>query len=232
MQFDFTNTNIQDVSLPISPGSATIPGDGAVQTLTNQPQTTVSAAATAASSLASRGQSAVSSATNSVETAADALLPQNCSLDIKYFCVDHIGCKDLPLNVSNALPPTVNQLINTQILGSILESVTGIEGYIIVGLNFTILAFLSGIISICYIWKHQLELIYPLWGWQIPLLAASASCISLLAPTIMVCILLSNTQQLPKEINVVRGAVIRHLVEALACAIIIGLCTVLASTLD
>ena len=232
MQFNFTNTNIQDVLLPMSPDSATIPGDSAVQSLTNQAQTAVSAAATAASTLASGGQSAVSSAANSVKTMVDALLPKNCSLGIKYFCVDHVGCKDLPLNVSNALPPTVNQLINPQTLVSISESVTGIEGPIIVGLTFTILAFLSGIISFYYIWKHQLELIHPLWGWQIPLLAASASCISLLAPTIMVCILLSETQQLPKEVNVVRGAVIGHLVEALACAIIMGLCTALAAILD
>jgi hypothetical protein len=80
-----------------------------------------SAAATVATRVAGEAQSAVSGAITSVETSVRSIMPKNCSLGIKYYCIsftDRIECGSLPLNVSNALS---NSVIAIKQLGSIKD---------------------------------------------------------------------------------------------------------------
>ena len=78
--------------------------------------------ATAAGAVGSKIQSAAGAA----ETAVEALIPRNCSLGTRQFCVgfsNHTNCADLPLNISDIIPEAV-----TSFIGDGAQSLQPLEG--------------------------------------------------------------------------------------------------------
>jgi hypothetical protein len=106
----------------------------------------VLAIATAAAG--SKIQSAAGAAETAVSkiNAIEALIPRNCSLGIKQFCVgfsDHTKCNNLPLNISDIIPEAItsfigNEIQSLQALEAIMAKVTPtlIQDCLVFGLGF------------------------------------------------------------------------------------------------
>jgi hypothetical protein len=135
--------------------------------------------------------------------------------------------------------PTVISHSTIETLDRALSIVTvELEAALIAGSLFATLALISGIIFAWSLWKHQLDFLCRLCGWQIPLLTTlrliftMACFISLVVPTIILYKVLSTVQNLPHVLRVERGAIVSELLGALSCAMIMGVATALMATLN
>ena len=227
----FTNITPRDVS-----SIPTIPGvdPGVLSAISSQVQSAVSEAATAASSIGNEAQSAVSSGITAIETAVDSIIPQNCTLGVKDFCIgftDHVDCKELPLSVSNIIPSSVTAIepSNLKTLDQVLAKVTprSIIGCLAVGLFFAILTILPDVIYICSLFANELGLISFSWFPQIftlyRIICSSICFVTLLAPTIILYGFLSASTDLTKEITIKKGEASKQVLVALSCAICMGI---------
>jgi hypothetical protein len=215
------------------PSSNILP-TGIMQTITNEAQSGFAAA----TPVISDAKSAVSSAVDTVGTAIGAKIPRNCTLGVKYFCVnfdDHRDCQELPLVDSNAMPTIIGHG-TMETLDRALSNITlGFEASLIASFIFASIALISGIVFVFSLWKRQLGFLCHFGGWQISpltticLVSTIACCISLSASTFVLYKVLSAVQNLPK---VERGALNSQLLGALSCAIIMGLATAITTTLD
>jgi hypothetical protein len=100
---------------------------------------------TATAAAGSKIQSAVSAAETAVSkiNAIEALIPRNCSLGIKQFCIgfsNHTKCNDLPLNISDIILEAIQKLYQRrspppeEIMAKVTP--TTIQGSFIFGLGF------------------------------------------------------------------------------------------------
>jgi hypothetical protein len=99
---------------------------------------------TAALSVISEAQTVVSSAITTIQTDLGFVIPKNCTLGTRYFClgyVNNVTCSGLPLNVSDllsrALPASIShQPSNLESLDQMLKLISSgaIEGPFILGI--------------------------------------------------------------------------------------------------
>jgi hypothetical protein len=140
MQFNLTDVHLPD---PLVKPRA-IPASDLLQPFQSEVQSAASLLNTAVSAAAGAAATAVSGITNI--TAIEAMIPRNCSLGTKQFCIgfeNKINCTDFPLNISKIVPEAVIKFIGDEIqslqpLEGILAKVTpaSIQGSLILGLIF------------------------------------------------------------------------------------------------
>lgn len=180
---------------------------------------------TAAPSLISQAQSTASEALAAAKTNVANIVPKNCSLGTKHFCVgfsNHVNCINLPLNVS-ALPDAVKHALQMPALDQVIKGITSrnyIQSFLIAGLAFTpILGFLLVILI--------LKPMLIFWGLVIlHVLCGLTIFVSFLAASIISRVLLSKAQHLPLGIGVEKGEVSGHCSWTLGCAVIMIFITV------
>jgi hypothetical protein len=106
--------------------------------------TAISAASSKVQGATGAVVTAISDITNI--TAINAMIPRNCLLGTKQFCIGfdtNTTCYDLPLNISNIVPEAVVKFVSDEVkslqpLEGILAKVTlaSIQGWVILGLIF------------------------------------------------------------------------------------------------
>lgn len=153
MQFNLTDVHLPD---PLVKPRA-IPASGLLQPIQSEVQSAASLLNTAISAASIKAQGAAGAAATAVSditniTAIEAMIPRNCSLGTKQFCIgfeNKINCTDFPLNISNIVPKAVIKFIGDEIqslqpLEGILAKVTlaKIQDSLILGLIFTLLIIL------------------------------------------------------------------------------------------
>jgi len=239
IQFDFPNINSRGMSLSVPTNPNGTPGF--VTILASQAYSVESAAVTMASSVAGQAQSAVSTAVVAAESAVYSIIPKNCSLGVKYFCVgftDRIDCKGLPLNLSNIIPSSVPTIGQPSALASLDRALLvmnprSITSSLIMGFCFAAFLICLDVICICFLWACQSGLI-PFYS--LPQIAAYARmlfsvlcCIPLIVLTAVLYGILSKSKSmdLPREIAVQAGEASTHVLAALACAIFMGIFTII-----
>jgi hypothetical protein len=148
-------------------------------------------------------------------------LPRNCSLGTKYFCigsVDHIDCRELPLNISNIVPGLViEQLGDIGKLNQALTYITpgGVRDCLIVSAVFAAFAFLLGISSTQQQYTH--DMISRVWENTRSL--CCTICISPLLAWTVILYGLRSRAHLPKEVSLETGRASQLILAALICAI-------------
>jgi hypothetical protein len=178
--------------------------------------------------------SQVNSATSAIETGipnADSIIPKNCSLGMKQFCVgfeNHVDCQDLPLDISKVLPKALtsfggDQVKDFQSLEGILARVTPgyIRNPIIWGLVVTIA---TAVAYICFSCAQRIGLIVQRLEPTATLVMTSViglvCCILFAVPTIICFHLLSKAQTLTSGIRVNKGEVGRYSLGSLICVLV------------
>lgn len=118
--------------------------------------------ATATAAAGSRIQSVAGAAKTAVSKidAIEALIPRNCSLRTKQFCVgfsNNTKCNDLPLNISDIIPETITSFISDDVqslqpLEAIMAKVTPtfFQDTLFFGLGFLVV---MAAIFVCLIFK-------------------------------------------------------------------------------
>lgn len=144
--------NLTDIHLPnplVRP--RIIPARGHLQPFQSEAQSAANLLNTAISAASSKVQGAAGAVTTAISditniTAINAMIPRNCSLGTKQFCIGfdtNTTCHDLPLNISNIVPEAVMKFVGDEVkslqpLEGILAKVTlaSIQGWVILGLIF------------------------------------------------------------------------------------------------
>lgn len=195
-----------------------------------------SIAAPIISSVTSQAKSATSAAGAVAATvipdtnAIEKLIPKNCSLGTKQFCVgfnNRIECNDLPLNVSNVLPETLTSFIGDQVQGlrpleGILAKFTSrfVQDWVISGL---VLNLVMAVVFVCSITGLPCRLFLQQLSSQLTLalrFTVGLVCvISFFVPTMILNILCSRSQGLQSNIQAEKGDVSGYYVGALFCVI-------------
>ena len=127
---------------------------GVVSIAAGEAQSIASTALTVATSVASKAKSTVSSTIISIETTIGSIIPNNCSLGIKYFCIsftDYINCSALLLNISDIiLSSAIYKLSSIKNLDQALVKAIpkSIKECLIIGTVFTSLVIFLGISSL------------------------------------------------------------------------------------
>lgn len=150
------------------------------------------------------------------------LIPQNCSLGTRQFCIgfrDYQNCNDLPLNVSAIFSKAFTGLINDQnedlqFLGRILAKATPalIREPLIAGLALALLLAISVIFTIA---GPQFDMITrwigPALSSKLRLATSLACCLLFFIPTVVCLTLLSEAQSLTTTFGVKKGDVSNNL---------------------
>lgn len=174
--------------------------------------------------------SKIQSAAGTIETAAinidtiKALIPRNCSLGTKQFCVGfstHTKCNDLPLNISDIIPEDIVNFVGDEIqalqpLEGIMAKITpvNIQDLLILGLG---LMLVMAILFICLI-RGLLAFVHFFIRLGFCLVFSLLFFLSFLIPTIFLYHVQSKIQDLGSRIEVEKGNVANLFVGALCCA--------------
>jgi hypothetical protein len=198
-------------------------------------QSEVPSVTTAAFSVISDAQTVVSSAITAIETDLESVIPKNCTLGTRYFClgyVNNVTCSGLPLNVSDllsrALPASISYQPNSlESLDQKLKNVSfeAIEGPFILGIISAAIL----VVALHYaFWKedpisaHPPRGLYPetvLGG------VGSLVCmISFICPAAILWVLYSKTEHLPFNITSEKGKLMASSMAILCCAIVMTFC--------
>jgi hypothetical protein len=226
-QFDFTS---------LSPRALIPPGLDAGSGIVQSVQSEAPSITTAAFSVISDAQTVVSSAITAIQTDLDSVIPRNCTLGTRYFClgyVNNVTCSGLPLNVSDllsrAMPASSNyQLSSLESLDQELKRVSSgtIEGPFILGIISTVI--LITVIQYVF-WKESM---FANLFWGLPLETAfggvgnSVCIVSFICPTIILWVLYSKTEHLPFNITLERGKLMSNCVASLCCTVAMTFCMV------
>ena len=212
---------------------------GVVSLAAGEAQSVASAALTVATGVAGEAKSAVSSAVTSIETAIGSIVPNNCSLGVKYFCIgftDHVNCSALPLNVSDIIPSSaIHKLSSVEDLDQALAKATpkSIKKCLIIGAVFASLAMFLGISSLC-----SLVLQVPGFTSVPSILLVSArlrsvcSLVCFIPILVLTVILYGLKAKLPAELVLETGEASKQILAALSCAIFMGLSIIVGWSLD
>lgn len=241
MQFNLTDVHLPD---PLVKPRA-IPASGLLQPIQNEFQsaasllnTAISAASIKAQGAAGAAETAVSDITNI--TAIEAMIPRNCSLGTKQFCIgfeDKINCTDFPLNISNIVPKAVMKFIGDDIqslqpLEGILAKVTlaKIQDSLILGLISSLIStFLIILIFTC--------LFFEFISFAARLLKLGACLVSVFCFALFLLAYLtlhhvqSKIQDFKSVMMVEEGPVSNLSIGAVICAGVMMLLTILTSIL-
>jgi hypothetical protein len=143
MQFNLTDVHLPDPLVK----PRTIPASGLLQPFQSEVQSAASLLNTAVSAASSKAQGAAGAAATAISDIT-AMIPRNCSLSTKQFCIrfeNNTKCNDLPLNIFNIVPEAVAEIVGDEVqslqpLEGILAKVTpaNIQGCLILGLIFTL----------------------------------------------------------------------------------------------
>jgi len=172
----------------------------------------------------------VSGAITSLETAIGSIVPQNCSLGMKYFCIgftDSVDCRALPLTLSSIIPSSITAIENSSGLDQALSQVTPqrIKDCLVAGAIFAGLA--TALLN-C-------SLVFWAGGIFFPLVLSgmcSVICfILLLVPTIILYGLCLKAK-LPKEISLETGEATHQILASLIFAQLLGASVVFRWLLD
>jgi ABC-type multidrug transport system fused ATPase/permease subunit len=200
-------------------------------------------AATVISSVTSQAKSAATAAATAIPgaNAIEKLIPRNCSLGTKKFCVgfsNRIECHDLPLNVSNVLPEALTSFIGDQVQD--LRSLEGILAKLTSGFvrDWLISGLVLGLVMIVlFAWS----IIGPPYGLFLQPLSSRLAlalalkvtvglvCIvSFLVPTTVLNILCSKSQRLQSNVQAKKGDASGYSLVALFCVVVMMVLTVFA----
>jgi hypothetical protein len=222
-QFDFTS---------LSPRGLTPPS--IVQSL----QSEIPSVTTAAFSVISQAQTVVSSAITAIQTDLDSVIPKNCTLGTRYFClgyVNHVTCSGLPLNVSDllsrALPASISyQPDSLESLDQKLKNVSfgAIGGPFILGIISTAIL----VVALHYpFWKEDPVSAHPPQGLHLETVlggVGSLVCIlSFIYPAAILWVLYSKTEHLPFNITPEKGKLMASFITILCCAVAMTFCVAL-----
>lgn len=171
-----------------------------------------------------------------------ALIPRNCSLGTKQFCVgfnDYINCTNLPLNLSSIVPETVLSFVGDQVealqpLEGMLTKVTpaNMQGCLILGLVpvFAMAAlFVSSVfgrlfcVACCLLRLGILTKIITF------IILGLLCCVPFLVPTVILYDVQSKLQNLQTSIIVEKGDVSGYCLGALCCAVVMMLLATISS---
>lgn len=195
--------------------------------------------------------SKISSAANTAATAIpdisaiEALLPKNCSLGTKQFCVgydDHTDCNNLPLNVSSIIPEAVASFVSGQVqalqpLEGILTKITAanIQDSLILGLVLVVImaaAFVSSIAGQLFCIASCLLPLGNKTRVIICLASGVVCCLFFLIPVVTLrYVVQPEIQKLQAIIDVEKGDVSRYYLGAFLCAVYMMLVATIAPAL-
>lgn len=230
-----------------------IPGSDILGLLQSEAQGAANVAATAIPGAISKVQSAASAAATAIPRAKaiEALIPRNCSLGTKQFCVgfsNRTECNSLPLNISDIVPKAlanlvddkaqplegilvsiiVNQVQALQPLEGILTRVTPSNTQVCLILGLVLMLVLR-VIFACSIFSRIFSLASFLFKLGVFIrvivcLVSGLIClIPFLIPTVILYILQSKPQNLPSSIEVEKGEVSGYCLGAFCCTVVMML---------
>jgi hypothetical protein len=221
LQFNFTNIHLPNNPL-LKPHS--IPGRDFLHSLQSEAQSATNVAATAIPSAISKGQSAASAATAIPINTVKGMIPRNCSLGTKQFCVgfeNRTECNNLPLNLSNIVPEAVVNFVGDQVqalqpLPEILAkvTVTNIQDCLILGLVLML------VMSIILYFALRLSIRI---GMVIIFVAGLTCCVPFFIPTVVLFAVQSKIESLPSSIEVQKGGVSNYCLGVLCCGVVMTL---------
>jgi hypothetical protein len=204
-----------------------IPGRDFLQSLQSEAQSATSVVATAIPSAISKAQSAASAATAIPDTVKE-MIPRNCSLGTKKFCVgfdNRTECNNLPLNLSKIVPEDVATFLGDQVqalqpLPEILAKVTvaNIQDCFILGL-----VLISIILPITLCVAHYLLKLSIRIGMMIMFVAGLICCVPFFIPTVILFAIRSKIENLPSSIEVQKGDVSNYYLGVLCCGVVMML---------
>jgi hypothetical protein len=213
-----------------------IPERDVLQPLHSEAQSAANVVATAISPAISKLQTAASAATAipDINTVKE-MIPRNCSLGTKQFCVgfdNRTECNNLPLNLSKIVPEAVTTFVGDQVhalqpLPGILAEVTvaNIQGCLILGL--VLMLAMTIILGLA---KHLLRLGIRI-GMVIIFMAGLICCVPFVIPTIVLFAVQSKIDNLPSSIEVQKGDVSNYFLGVLCCGVAMTLLATLSPIL-
>ncbi|KAH7111851.1 hypothetical protein B0J11DRAFT_447300 [Dendryphion nanum] len=198
-----------------------------IQSLRTEAKSVANGIVTAVPSVISQVQSAADTLATALPGEVEALIPRNCSIGTKKFCLGlahNVTRHSLPLNMSKFVPAGVEKVFqinlnDIQPLNDALAKVTmaNIQDALIIGV---VLAFIVTTISMCSISGKFLCLTDILLRVGISLLFGMICCIPFLVAAIVLYMFNSKAKHLPPWIQVEEGEVSRLTVGGLCCAIV------------
>jgi hypothetical protein len=231
-QFNFT-----DIHLPnplIKPRA--IPGSDLIQPLQSEAQSAASVLAIATAAAGSKIQSVAGAAQTAVSKidAIEALIPRNCSLGIKQFCVgfsNYTKCNDLPLNISDIIPETITSFIGNEIqslqpLEAIMAKVTPIfiQDSLVFGLGILVV---MAAIFLCLIFKLiSVATLFLRLGVGLLVILCS---VPFVIPTTILYHVQSEINGLGSVVGIEKGDAAGQYMGALVCAGVMMLLTIFMS---
>jgi len=178
----------------------------------------------------SQVQSGASSIANAIPGSLRATIPKNCSIGTGKFCIgfdDHVSCDDLPLNISNIIPPEITNLLsddfNIEALETAASKITEpyIQRFLVLGLALQPVAIL---IFIFYIyWFSVLKGTMGRALWAVIHVFGVISFGPFVLPVAILSVLGSKTGQLPSWIQAQQGDVYELSIGCLCSAITIAI---------
>jgi hypothetical protein len=227
LQFNFTNIHLPNPS--IKPRAIT----DLTQPFQSEAQSAASALTAALPAAASKVQSGIGAAASDINT-IEGLIPRNCSLGTKQFCVGFLHnttCNDLPLNISDIIPEAVTSFIGDKVqslqpLEGIMAKVTPTvaQGCFVFGLGFLAVKaviFLSIISRLISVTNFLLRL-------GVCLLAVLCF-VPFVIPTAILHLVQSEIQGLGSIVGIEKGDVTGQCMGALVCAALMMLLTIFMS---
>ena len=217
-----------------------LPERNILQSFQTEIVSVANSAATAIPGAISQAQSAANTLATTIPDAIEALVPRNCSLGTKQFCVGFTHnntCDDLPLTLSNIVSEDVksflgDQLDDLQSLEGISKKLTSayIQDCLIVGLMLMLIlitVFFCSIFGRFFCIAAILLKLSVRSRVIIHLVLGIVCCIPLFIPATVLYIFQSKTKELPSEIEVKKGEASGLCLGALCCAIVMTLLTAL-----
>jgi hypothetical protein len=213
-----------------------IPGRDFLQSLQSEAQSATNVVATAIPSAISKVQSAASAATAIPDiNIVKEMIPRNCSLGTKQFCVgfdNRTECNNLPLNLSNIVPEAVATFVGDQVqalqpLPEILAKVTvaNIQDCLILGLVLML------VMPIILCFAHYLLGLSIRIGMVIIFVAGLTCCVPFFIPTVVLFAVQSKIENLPSIIEVQKGDVSNYCLGVLCCGVVMTLLATLSPIL-
>lgn len=211
-----------------------LPGRDFLHSLQSEAQSPTNVVATAIPSATSKVHSAASAAT-AIPDIVKEMIPRNCSLGTKQFCVgfdNRTECNNLPLNLSNIVPEAVvtfvgDQVQALQLLPEILAKVTmaNIQDCLILGLVLML------VMSTILCFAHYLLRLSIRIGMVIIFVAGLTCCVPFFIPTVVLFAVQSKIENLPSSIEVQKGDVSNHCLGVLCCGVLMTLLATLSPIL-
>lgn len=181
--------------------------------------------------------SKIQSVAGTIETASsdiEALIPRNCSLGTKQFCVGfstNTKCGDLPLNISDIIPENIVNFVADEVqalqpLEGIMAKVTpgNIQDFLILGL---VLMLVMAVLFVCLI-SGLLAFINFFLKLGFCLVFSLLCFISFLRPTTILFDVQSKIQDLGPGIEVERGNVANLFLGALCFNVFMALVVIMS----